>query len=35
MSAETTRKGNSDAAHVELKRVTKRYGTVTAISGLT
>ena len=34
MSAETTRKGNSDAAHVELKRVTKRYGTVTAISDL-
>ncbi len=34
MSAEATRKGNSAAAHVELKRVTKRYGTVTAISDL-
>ena len=34
MSAEATRRGNSDAAHVELKRVTKRYGTVTAISDL-
>jgi ABC-type sugar transport system ATPase subunit len=34
MSVETARKANSAAAHVELKRVSKRYGAVTAISDL-
>jgi ABC-type sugar transport system ATPase subunit len=34
MSAEAAAKGSGDAPHVELKRVTKRYGPVTAISDL-
>ncbi len=34
MSAEAARDGNGAAPHVELRRVTKRYGSVTAISDL-
>jgi multiple sugar transport system ATP-binding protein len=34
VSAEAARNGNGAAPHVELRRVTKRYGAVTAISDL-
>ena len=34
MSAEAARNGSAAAPHVELRRVTKRYGSVTAISDL-
>jgi multiple sugar transport system ATP-binding protein len=34
MTAEAARNGNGIAPHVELRRVTKRYGSVTAISDL-
>ena len=34
MSVETARNGDGAAPHVELRRVTKRYGLVTAISDL-
>ena len=34
MSAGAARNGNGAAPHVELRRVTKRYGAVTAISDL-